>query len=1081
MPKTLLAFAAESDFISAVFDSISVEIAVIDSDGVIMIVNDAWCKFSIENGLEPDRPVLHTAVGSNYLSVCQTSAAIDQDSGQQAYQGIRAVLERRSAGFSLEYPCHSPKQRRWFKMEVTPFGAKGRGATGAVISHSNITEFKLIEEALRLNEERWKFAIEGSRDGVWDVNLVSKEAVYSKRYQEILGYAEGEIRGTHDEWLERIHPNDKANVNAAVQAYFDRIPDVYATEYRLRCKDGSYKWIYARGMVVSWTADGKPLRMVGTHTDITERKKTEQTYQTLFQTVQQGVIYQSTDGRIISANPAAEHILGMSVAQLQSLTSKDTIWEAFHEDGSEFPGETHPAMLAIKTGMPISGVVMGLINHQIQRRIWIRITSIPIFKEGSDEVDYVYSTFDDITEQKQLENELRESEQRFRNIANAAPLIIWTADINKLCNWFSQGWLDFTGRDLEQELGNGWAEGLHPDDAQNCLHHYIEHFDQRLPFQIEYRLKHRSGEYRWIHDTGMPRFSENGDFMGYIGTCVDVSEAHHAQEALQKSQQMMNEAQHIAHLGSWDWNIADDLVDWSEEAAEIYVPDDKNTTPSFEAFKKTLHPEDFDMVIAAITAAIEQDVPYDIEHRVLSNSKGARTVHCQGKVYRDANGKAIRLVGTVQDITDRLLAEQAIRDTQEQLAEMTAAVPGVVYQFVRTPAGEWKFLYLSKGIEDLYEVTAEEAYRDHLVITRCILPEDRVAHRESVELSARNLTIWEYENRIKTPSGVFKWVHGRSSPQLQADGSILWNGLLTDVTAQKKVEESLRLAASVFAHAQESIMITDAHCNLIDVNAGFTRVNGYSHDEVLGKNPRFLQSGQHSSNFYQAMWRTVKEHGHWSGELWNRKKSGEIYAELLTISAVKNDRGIVSHYVGVSNDITHIKKHQQELEYIGHHDALTGLPNRILLADRMQQAIAHAKREKELLVVCYLDLDGFKPINDTMGHKAGDLVLIEIARRISETLRGEDTVARLGGDEFVILLLGLNKIEEYMATLDRLLIAISNPLLINNQSCTVGASIGVSIFPNNSKDQDTLLRQADQAMYAAKQSGKNCYQLYLKT
>ena len=812
-------------------------------------------------------------------------------------------------------------------------------------------------------------------------------------------------------------------------------------------------------------------------TAITERKQSEQTYQILFKTVRQGIVYQNAEGEIISANPAAERILGLSLDQLQGISSTDPYWNTIHPDGSPFLGETHPTMLAIKTGKPIEGVVMGIINPHAERTVWIRINAMPIFKTNSDQVDYAYAAFEDITERRQWENALMESEQRFRNIANAAPLLIWIAGTDKLCTWFSEGWLNFTGRLLEQEQGNGWTTGVHPDDFQYCLDYYIKHFDQRLPFNMEYRLKHHSGEYRWIHDSGMPRFDGNGEFLGYIGFCLDVSEFRKIQAELVKSQQMLEEAQHIAHIGSWDWDIANRVVSWSDEAAEIYVPDNKQITPSFETFMQSVHPEDRDKIKTALAATLDNDTPYNIEHRLVSIAKGIRIAHAQGKVYRDLDGKAIRMVGTVHDITDRFNAEEDARSSQEQLQAMTAAVPGVVYQFLLTPAGEWQFIYLSKGIEALYEITAEAAYQDRNAITECILPDFRDAHLESVKQSALNLSTWEYEYLIKTPSGSVKWVQVRATPKQQADGSVLWNGILTDITEQKKIEEALRLSASVFEHALESIIITDQNCNIIDVNHAFIKGTGYSRAEVLGKNPRLLQSGHQKKDFYQTMWQTIKESDHWSGELWNHTKLGEAYAELLAISIVKNERGEITHYVGVSTNITHLKNHQQQLENIAHHDALTGLPNRRLLADRMQQAIAQARRNQLLIAVCYLDLDGFKPINDSLGHDTGDLVLVEIAKRIGETIRAGDTVARLGGDEFVILLLGLDKLEEYMSMLDRLLLAISKPMRINNTQIPIGASIGVSIFPNNAEDSDILLRQADQAMYLAKHAGKNRYYL----
>ena len=228
----------------------------------------------------------------------------------------------------------------------------------------------------------------------------------------------------------------------------------------------------------------------------------------------------------------------------------------------------------------------------------------------------------------------------------------------------------------------------------------------------------------------------------------------------------------------------------------------------------------------------------------------------------------------------------------------------------------------------------------------------------------------------------------------------------------RKSLNELRLTAKVIENTLECIIITDAQCNIIDVNPAFTRVTGFSREDVLGKNPRFLKSGRHDQAFYAAMWKTIHDTGNWSGELWNRNKAGAIFPELRSISAITDGQGKVTHYVGLSSDISLLKHHEEQLEHIAHYDALTGIPNRVLLADRMKLAIAQAKREQRMLGVCYLDLDGFKPINDSWGHQVGDCVLVEIAQRMADTLRDCDTVARLGGDEFVVLLPDINYVEE---------------------------------------------------------------------
>lgn len=299
-----------------------------------------------------------------------------------------------------------------------------------------------------------------------------------------------------------------------------------------------------------------------------------------------------------------------------------------------------------------------------------------------------------------------------------------------------------------------------------------------------------------------------------------------------------------------------------------------------------------------------------------------------------------------------------------------------------------------------------------------------------------------------------------------------------DITERKQSEERMRLTARVFETAQEGITITDMRGDIIEVNEAFCRITGYSREELLGRNPRLLQSGHQSRSFYEEMWRDILQNGTWAGEVWNRKKSGEVYPEWLTITSIADENGSTTHYVGISSDITVLKQHEKQLERIAHYDALTGIPNRSLLGDRMKQAIARTAREQNMMAVCYLDLDGFKPINDTMGHEAGDRVLIEIAQRIQHTIRGGDTVARLGGDEFVILLLGQERGEECSATLERLLSVIAEPITIMGKSFELSASIGVSIYPLDDEDPDTLLRHADQAMYIAKQTGKNRFHIY---
>jgi len=300
-----------------------------------------------------------------------------------------------------------------------------------------------------------------------------------------------------------------------------------------------------------------------------------------------------------------------------------------------------------------------------------------------------------------------------------------------------------------------------------------------------------------------------------------------------------------------------------------------------------------------------------------------------------------------------------------------------------------------------------------------------------------------------------------------------------DITARKSAEESLLLAASVFSSSREGIMVTEASGAILDVNDAFTRITGYSRGEVIGKNPRLLSSGRQGADYYQGMWRCLLEQGYWYGEIWNRRKNGEVYAEMQTISTVRDDQGKPQRYVALFSDITAHKEHQSQLEHIAHYDALTNLPNRVLLGDRLHQSMAQAVRRGERVAVLYLDLDGFKTVNDTHGHAAGDHLLITLAARMKESLRDGDTLARLGGDEFVAVLINLNDSVDSVPTLTRLLDAAARPVMLGDLFLQVSASVGLTFYPQaEDVDADQLLRQADQAMYQAKLSGKNRYHIF---
>jgi diguanylate cyclase (GGDEF)-like protein/PAS domain S-box-containing protein len=379
---------------------------------------------------------------------------------------------------------------------------------------------------------------------------------------------------------------------------------------------------------------------------------------------------------------------------------------------------------------------------------------------------------------------------------------------------------------------------------------------------------------------------------------------------------------------------------------------------------------------------------------------------------------------------------------------------------------------------------------------------EKITGYTSAESIGRNCRFLQGEDRNQPDLNEIRQALGQGRAvkatlrNYRKDGSMFWNrfqiapvqdqegttthfvGIINDITERKISDDYLKLVSRVFLHADESIFITDPQGSIIEVNPAFTRTTGYSREEVLGRNPRILQSGRHDQAFFAELWKNVLNQGHWSGEIWNRRKNGEIYPDKLTISVVRNDEGETLSYVCLSSDISILKAQQSELELMALHDTLTGLPNRALLNDRLNMALAEVRRSGGKMAVCFIDLDGFKPVNDTYGHETGDLLLIEAAQRMTTILRATDTVARLGGDEFILILSEIQSEKEFLGMLSRIMDAIARPYTIGEITVSISASIGVTLYPDDNVDADTLLRHADQAMYLAKEKGRNRFHFF---
>lgn len=475
---------------------------------------------------------------------------------------------------------------------------------------------------------------------------------------------------------------------------------------------------------------------------------------------------------------------------------------------------------------------------------------------------------------------------------------------------------------------------------------HIQHIAEQGSDRFETKHRHHDGHLIDI-EVSTSFIAELNCFIAFLH---DITGRKLAQAELQYRQDLLNEAQRLGRLGSWELNLVKDELRWSDETYRIFELDPAQFSPSYESFLNVIHPDDRDKVNQAYRQSLTDQQPYDIEHRLLFADGRVKWVreHCSTEF--DASGKPLRSVGAVQDITEQHLAE-----------------------------------------------------------------------------------------------------------------------------------EQLRIAATTF-EAQEAILIADPEANILRVNQAFEDLAGYSAEELIGKNPRILKSGRHDKAFYQAMWFDLLSTGKWSGEIWDKRKNGEIYPKLMTVTAVYDEHHQVTHYVAVSHDISQRKRSEQEIHQLAFYDPLTNLPNRRLLQDRLQQAMAISTRNGRYGAVLFLDLDHFKKINDTQGHAVGDLLLIEVARRLQDCVRKGDSVARLGGDEFVLVLEELSSELDEAASQTELVAekirnVLGQPFMLKDYDCYTTPSIGISLFRDSDSVED-LLKHADVAMYQAKAAGRNAISFF---
>jgi len=438
----------------------------------------------------------------------------------------------------------------------------------------------------------------------------------------------------------------------------------------------------------------------------------------------------------------------------------------------------------------------------------------------------------------------------------------------------------------------------------------------------------------------------------------------------------------------------------------------------------------------------------------------------------NAAGKPETYIAISTDITATKLHEQRLEEAQ-RLGKI----------------GHWQLdlvsgkLGWSNEVFRIFEIEPRKFGASYDAFLSLIHPEDRKLVEDSYADSVANHGSYDIQHRLLFADGRIKWLSERGMTHYDRDGKPLVSvGTVQDITVQKEAEEKLRIASIAF-ETQEAIVVTDAQARIISVNKSFERLTGYSSAEAIGQNPRILQSGRHSEEYYRKLWASLNEHGTWSGEMWDKRKDGTIYPKWLTITSVRNEENEITHYVAIFMDISERKRAEEEIQRLAFYDTLTELPNRRLLMDRLIQSLIASERSGSYGALLFMDMDNFKILNDTQGHDVGDMLLIEVANRLKSSVRESDTVARLGGDEFVVILQGLGSSELLAANqaediAEKIVAALGEPYLLGTHEHHSSVSIGVGLFHGRATTVDELLKRADTAMYQAKSAGRNAVRFF---
>ncbi|HET7271185.1 MAG TPA: PAS domain-containing protein [Rubrobacter sp.] len=946
----------------------------------------------------------------------------------------------------------------------------------------DVTERKRIEAALYESEQRFRGAFENASTGVALIGMDRRYFKVNRALCGMLGYPEEELLLKTSP--EITHPDDREVGRERSESLLAGEIESDIREKRYVRKDGETVWVLTSVSVVH-DPEGNPSHFVSQFQDITQRKRVEEAlkeseerFRALVQNASDMVVVTEADGTVRYVSPAVEKVLGRKP---EELSGKDTFAIMHPED---VPRARQFLTDVVKRPGVTSSVELRLRHADGSwRHVESRCTNLL----EDPAVRGVVINSRDVTRRKEAETRLREAEARYRTLVEQIPAGVYIQEVEH------EGAIAYISPRIEDILGYSpneyvedpglWKETTYPEDREKVLAEDALTDETGEPFRMEFRKITRDGRVIWIRDEAILVRDAEGNPLHWQGIFFDITERKQAEEKLRESKRRLSAL--LSNAPAYLYRCRNEQG-WPNEFVSDYAFELTNYTPEELTdgrvmFGDLIVEEDRVRIWDEVQAALAGRKSFELQYSIRRKDGGVRHVEERGQGLFSEDGEVEAIEGVVYDVTERVRAEEALREAEERYRTLVEQIPAVTY--IDRADDSFESVYTSPQIEEMLGYSQEE-WRANRLWEKRLHPADRervLAADDRLEIRGE---AFSEEYRLLAKNGSVVWVREEAVLIRDEQGEPLyWQGVIFDMTERKEAEEELRKSQANLAEAQRMAHLGswewDLRTGEVDWSDETFRVYGFEPQSFAPSFERLLEVVHLEDRkvLRQAVEDALHQHRPYDFEHRIVKPDGEVRLVHRRAEVVRGEGGEPIRMVGTVHDVTERKALEELLQHQALHDPLTGLPNRTLFADRLRQALARSRRRKVEVSVLFMDLDNFKVINDSLGHKAGERLLVVVSKRMRSLLRPEDTVARLGGDEFIFLLEDTGT-QDAVRVAERILEQMREPFFLGRRRLFVTASIGVATGGVNGKYEADLLRNADLAMYRAKHSGKARYAVF---